>query len=58
MFEYMNSARTSHHSFNWYMKKAAPLKIRGATFYHSRHSSVMSSSDSRPAIRAAISINS
>lgn len=58
MFKYMNSARTSHHSFNWCMKKVAPLVIRGATFYHSRHSSVMSSSDSRPAIRAAVSINS
>ncbi len=58
MLKYMNSAQTSHHSFNWCMKKVAPLIIRDATFYHSRHSSVMSSSDSRPAILAAVSINS
>ena len=58
MFKYMNSARTSHHSFNWCMKKAVPLIIRGTAFYHSRHSSVISSSDSKPAIRAAVSINS
>lgn len=58
MLKYMNSARTSNHSFDWYMKKVAPLIIREATFYHSRHSSVISSSDSKPAIRAAVSINS
>ncbi len=39
-------------------EKVAPLIIRDATFYHSRHSSVISSSDSKPAIRAAVSINS
>lgn len=58
MLEHMNFVRTSNHSFDWYMKKVSPLIIRGETFYHSRHSSVISSSDSKPAIRAAVSINS